>query len=819
MAVGEAWTFTSNLQNDHVSLLLFNPEDKTYLFKNMQEREVPHGTFLPGGPTTVALNTWNKVMQSKLSEVAGSCDISPHLLKIQRFFIPCLSRAISHVIFYMPINAKIKNRTKAKPGLRWLTAAQARASVTEGQLMASPEVLDYIQLAEARQAGASDAAGGSGDVALDEKGGSYIYVLPEDRAVKLPHEALLEAAQLLKLEQGLLYEEFVRRCFPCLFMNFSRFSDLVQSLGWEQATHKDLFRSLDSQSRGALTYRDLLFGLAALEPCTQHGGPPAEIRCRYIFRYYDKDNDGRLEFSEFRQIVSDIRRFKGQSVNKEELMLVTEQSAKVFGAESSEYLTLTEFLTGVGQLKFRGTSLLLRSPQSVSAFLKQRQSAADRPGSPAGGRVSPRPSVMFDRSPLHATDGPEKLEEVSADGPFFSPSAGSEGTEYELATHSVRVRRTGTLLDINALWDMEDSSTISASARLNKRSRWERISSVDSFNQKSQPNEMLNGLRYFERPVRTDQAAGKHAAKEPFHWGNVDRSVLAKCLLQICHLVRDILVQEPRLLQLKSPCYILGDIHGNFEDLVCFEKSLWRLGPLLTPASFLFLGDYVDRGAHGVEVVAYLFSQKLLCPNKFHLLRGNHEVREIQQTFTFQKECITKFGKITGPEVWEAVNECFDAMPLAAVIDNKIFCVHGGIPPPTIDGGKISAINRIPCPLPRPETQSPLAWEIMWNDPISMGAVSSETLDELRENDGFIDNYRRGTAHMFSSEGLDRFLARNELSHVVRAHEVQQAGFQLQQKGRLLTVFSSSRYCGGSNEAACVLADCHKLRTIRLDTA
>ncbi|XP_043211835.1 serine/threonine-protein phosphatase PP1-2-like [Amphibalanus amphitrite] len=158
-------------------------------------------------------------------------------------------------------------------------------------------------------------------------------------------------------------------------------------------------------------------------------------------------------------------------------------------------------------------------------------------------------------------------------------------------------------------------------------------------------------------------------------------------------------------------------------------------------------------------------------------------------------------------------------MPLAAVIDNKIFCVHGGIPPPTIDGGKISAINRIPCPLPRPETQSPLAWEIMWNDPISMGAVSSETLDELRENDGFIDNYRRGTAHMFSSEGLDRFLARNELSHVVRAHEVQQAGFQLQQKGRLLTVFSSSRYCGGSNEAACVLADCHKLRTIRLDTA
>ena len=103
---------------------------------------------------------------------------------------------------------------QSKASLRWLTAAQAAACVAEGHLMASPEVLDHIQLAERRRFGPSDLAAGSGDVTLDEKGGSYIYVLAEDRAVKLPQEALLESARIFK--QGELIgrmSEFVgKRC-------------------------------------------------------------------------------------------------------------------------------------------------------------------------------------------------------------------------------------------------------------------------------------------------------------------------------------------------------------------------------------------------------------------------------------------------------------------------------------------------------------------------------------------------------------------------------------------------------------------------------
>lgn len=186
--------------------------------------------------------------------------------------------------------------------------------------------------------------------------------------------------------------------------------------------------------------------------------------------------------------------------------------------------------------------------------------------------------------------------------------------------------------------------------------------------------------------------------------------------------------------------------------------------------------------------------------------------------FLFGSECVQKFGAALGEEVWNVINAVFDALPLAAIVDDKIFCVHGGIPLPSQGGGFVSSIDSIPSDLSEPETQSQLAWELMWGDPLRPEDVNPNVIDELKKNEGFVSNDRRGTAHLFSSDALDAFLSRNGLSHVIRAHEVQQSGFQVQQKGKLLTVFSSSHYCGGSNEAACILAHQNKLRTIRLDT-
>ena len=143
-----------------------------------------------------------------------------------------------------------------------------------------------------------------------------------------------------------------------------------------------------------------------------------------------------------------------------------------------------------------------------------------------------------------------------------------------------------------------------------------------------------------------------------------------------------------------------------------------------------------------------------------------------------------------------------------------------GIPPPWMPGGgHISHLDKVSNDVRNPEEDEPLVWEYLWNDPLPPDYKSTLPPEFKVDKHGFVENYRRGTGHLFSSKALDDFLARNRLTHVIRAHEVKQNGFQVQHRQKLLTVFSSSRYCEGSNDCACVLIDNKRLRLLRLDTS
>ncbi|XP_052234478.1 uncharacterized protein LOC127847015 [Dreissena polymorpha] len=789
------------MSTEFVSILVPRNVDNRYLLVNIRG----DGLWLPTGDR-LGDESFKAVAQKLGEEVTGQKILLKGVLRTQ--FTRTVDNATKiHVVF---LAAPVTSIEKCTDDAVWLNEVEMEQHLEDIQpLMLGPDPIKFVT--QVKEGGMLP------QTLLSEASSEYVSV-DTDSSQMSPQESLVKSSKLDKKDQELLYQEFMDSVHPSSFMNPLVFTKYMTQKGAKSEHMTHLFRAFDVHKRKFLSSKDMLLGLAAMEPSTQHGGMPAEMRCRYIFRFYDRNMDGNLQFDEFTRLVYDIRQCKGLSLDDDAVKEDALNSGKLFGGETKDKLPLADFLSAVGQLKFRGTSVLFRLPQSCTQSLKNME--AD--DSLSDGSDNEPPSKRGRHKITDPIKNNKKLNDTGP-GPFKQPegrpvTAMSRQNRYELATHTVKVRRTGALQEVMAIWDLHGTGAITNTAVSHLEgdiSRFQRMSSIDSFNQRSHPNEMLTGLRYFERPIKGENGT---LTKNAFDWGQVDKNALCKCLLTLCRHLKDILNDEPRLLKLRSPVYILGDIHGNYRDLVCFEKTLWRMGPLLTPASFLFLGDYVDRGDYGVEVVSYLFAQKMLAPSKFFLLRGNHELRSVQEMFSFKTECLTKFGETTGLQLWEAINDCFDVMPVAATVDDKIFCVHGGIPTPELDGGYVESINKVPHPLRNPEEESPLAWDIMWSDPVSLDVLTPENIQELKKNSGFISNTRRGTAHFFSCEALISFLERNGLTHVIRAHEVQEAGFQVQQQGKLLTVFSSSHYCGGTNEAACVLADNYKLRMIRIDT-
>ena len=123
----------------------------------------------------------------------------------------------------------------------------------------------------------------------------------------------------------------------------------------------------------------------------------------------------------------------------------------------------------------------------------------------------------------------------------------------------------------------------------------------------------------------------------------------------------------------QDPCTLIGDIHGQFYDLV---KLLRRVKDP-SKEQCIFMGDYVDRGMFGMEVILTLFALKINHPSEVKLLRGNHESRSMTSFFNFRQEVLEKFDE----PLYELIMECFDAMPLACVINSRFLVIHGGLSP------------------------------------------------------------------------------------------------------------------------------------------
>ncbi|KAK9078087.1 hypothetical protein SSX86_002144 [Deinandra increscens subsp. villosa] len=263
-------------------------------------------------------------------------------------------------------------------------------------------------------------------------------------------------------------------------------------------------------------------------------------------------------------------------------------------------------------------------------------------------------------------------------------------------------------------------------------------------------------------------------------------------IADLCDCSERIFSSEPSVLQLRAPIKIFGDLHGQFGDLMRLfdEYGSPSTAGDIAYIDYLFLGDYVDRGQHSLETICLLLALKVEYPQNVHLIRGNHEAADINALFGFRIECIERMGERDGIWVWHRINRLFNWLPLAALIEKKIICMHGGI------GRSINHVEQIEN-LQRPitmEAGSIVLMDLLWSDP-----TENDSVEGLRPN-------ARGPGLVtFGPDRVLEFCNNNDLQLIVRAHECVMDGFERFAQGHLITLFSATNYCGTASNAGAIL--------------
>lgn len=251
------------------------------------------------------------------------------------------------------------------------------------------------------------------------------------------------------------------------------------------------------------------------------------------------------------------------------------------------------------------------------------------------------------------------------------------------------------------------------------------------------------------------------------------------CVEELCDKCREIICKEGNIINLRTPVTICGDIHGQFWDLL----ELFKKGQRPPDTTYIFLGDYVDRGFNSVETFLLLIALKVKYPNHIYLIRGNHETRQITQIYGFYDECQRKYGT---SNVWKNCTDLFDFLALGAIIDGSVFCVHGGLSPKC---SKLDDIRKIDRKVEVPHDG--IMCDLLWSDP-------EESAEEWTPS-------QRGAGHFFGANQLNEFNTINNLNYICRAHQLIQEGYRWMFDKKIVTVWSAPNYCYRCNNQACVM--------------
>lgn len=247
---------------------------------------------------------------------------------------------------------------------------------------------------------------------------------------------------------------------------------------------------------------------------------------------------------------------------------------------------------------------------------------------------------------------------------------------------------------------------------------------------------------------------------------------------KLCDKAQEIFHAESNIRPVKCPVTVCGDIHGQWNDLI----ELFNIGGKTPDTNYLFMGDYVDRGYYSVETVSLLICLKIRYKDRITILRGNHESRQITQVYGFYDECLRKYGN---RNVWKYFTDLFDYLPITALIENEIFCLHGGLSPFVETLDYVLTIDR----LQEVPHEGPMC-DLLWSDP------------EDRCGWGISP---RGAGYTFGGDMSQQFIHTNGLSLISRAHQLVMEGFNWCHDNMVVTIFSAPNYCYRCGNQAAIM--------------
>lgn len=262
-----------------------------------------------------------------------------------------------------------------------------------------------------------------------------------------------------------------------------------------------------------------------------------------------------------------------------------------------------------------------------------------------------------------------------------------------------------------------------------------------------------------------------------------------KSLTEKC---REILMKESNVQDVPCPVTVCGDVHGQFYDLL----ELFRIGGSIPNTNYLFMGDYVDRGYYSVESVTLLVALKVRYPRRVFILRGNHESRQITQVYGFYDECLRKYSS---PAVWTYFTELFDFLPLTGLVENQIFCLHGGLSPNIENLDHIREMDRF-----QEVPHEGAMCDLLWSDPDDRVGWNISA---------------RGAGYNFGQDISDAFNKKNSLTLIARAHQLVMEGYNWSHGRNVVTIFSAPNYCYrcGNQAAIMELDDCLNYSFLQFD--